>query len=274
MWGTSSRNYVHGVATDIPGDGSECCSATGGPRPNHFGGTATDCVAPPDEGVSGSVCMMDAWLGHGKSMDSMNRGWSENGAPNFYKLPTQNVGTDKVQPLVADYDGDGWTEIIVYQGSDVVAYRFDKTAGEGQLEQGSLVQDYKVTLSGGNTYIGQPAIVGIQYKNYLGNGTGIYSCTNSTDYPSCGPLRLAAFVTDSNQTTYWFKLYDSTFTEIYEYELPSSPSDSGITCNRRFFPEYDSEGFSCYFATQDRLAYKITGVDKSVGSITISTVQL
>jgi len=272
MWGSGVPNFVHAV-TDNATNGAACCQATGGPRYNHYGGIATDCVAPPTEGQA-SLCMLDAWLGRGKSMDSMNLGYSLYGAPNFFKLPAVQIGTDKVQPLVADLDADNVSEIIVYQGSDVAMFRFDKTAGSGQLEQGSLVQDYRHTLSDGQKIVGQPAVVGLQFKNYRGNGTGAYTCSNSSDFPSCGELRLAAFVTDANQTVYWFKLYDWQINEIYSYSLPSSPDNSGITCNRRFFPDDDAEGFSCYFSTQDRMAYKITGVDKAVGSITVHTVQL
>jgi len=273
MWGLGTPNFVHAV-TGNSTNGASCCEATGGPRYNHYGGIATDCVVPPSEGSSGTFCYMDAWLGRGKSMDSMNVGYSIYGAPSFLRLQPVQIGTSKVQPLVADLEADGVTEIIVYQGSDVAMFRFDKTAGTGQLEQGALVQDYRVTLPGGQKIIGQPAIVGLQFKNWLGNGTGAYTCSNSTDFPSCGNLRLAAFVTDVNQTSYWFKIYDWQINEIYDYALSSSPGDAGMTCNRRFFPDDDDEGFSCYFSTQNKMAYKITGVDKAVGNITIQSVQL
>jgi len=283
--GIGTKVYYHAATTNST-EGAACCQITGGPKPNHPG-PSTDCTAPPDNLLSDvSVCTMDIWAGRNGGYNTMGRGITLHNQVSLIKLLPASVGTSDIQPIVGDFAADGLTEVFVYDSNIAYIYRYEKTAGSGNLEQGGMAQKLAITES--FYMIGQPAIIGIQkdvdWKDSVApegvadSNTYKFTCKNSTDYPSCGSLRIAVFSVDNStflgeHYNASFRILDATtLAPVFSYQLgASSPDNSGMTCMRRQYDTYSSEGYDCWFVTQDKKLWKVANAD---GSPTVTSIDL
>lgn len=263
MWGLGSIEYFH--ASGESPNGRFCCALTKNYNDgilNHNDDSASDCV-PPQVYTESQSCELDAWLGRGKSPDSYGVTIKDNaginkGAPSFYKLDPASGGSDKIQALTADFDGDGFTEIFTYQQGTLYKYIVKRDINSpDDNKYGYVTEDTNGLKSyeGQIQFFGQPAVVDLSYSGQRleTHQSGDYVCSMGTDcvihiggyktcadsvYAPCGSLRIAIF--GINQTDLTRRLYvvdGTTLGIIYSY-YPDAGSygkaeialDTGIAC--------------------------------------------
>ena len=117
--GDTTKSYT-------PGDGGACCSATqtsaGNVYFNHNGGS--DCTAPPDQGTF--ECRIDPWAQYGDNL--YGTGGEERIRGFNYLDYTSKVtnGLFKTQPVVFDFNRNGFDEIFTLDESSNLAVLLTK----------------------------------------------------------------------------------------------------------------------------------------------------